>query len=263
MQNNFKILGSSSSGNSAFLNTGMTKILIDAGFSSKQLELKLNNIGETINSLDAVFLTHEHTDHSKGTIALSTNYDLPIFSNKDTAEVIQNKTKKDINWKIFNTGSSFQFKDLLIKSYSIPHDASDPVGLSFYWDKNETDDQYMNSLAWITDLGYIPEHIKQEVLKVKSLVIECNYDEKLLNDDKKRPWHLKQRIKSRHGHLSNHKTFSFLEEIINISKLKKIFLVHLSKECNDYQIVEKKISDLKINDSDLNIKVIDPDKQWI
>ena len=99
MEANFKILGSSSSGNSAFLNTGHSKILIDAGFSGKQIDEKLNAIGESIYKLDGVFLTHEHSDHSQGIRGISKRYDLPIFANRDTADAVQSKLKKDINWK--------------------------------------------------------------------------------------------------------------------------------------------------------------------
>jgi phosphoribosyl 1,2-cyclic phosphodiesterase len=259
----FKILGSSSNGNAAFLNTGYSKILIDAGFSGKKIREKLEAIGESIDSLDAVFLTHEHSDHSVGIRGLSQRKDLPIFANQDTADALQTKLKKSIYWKIFQTGSEFRFRDLSIRSYSLPHDAYDPVGFNFHWGSG-SDDLFLKhgSLAWVTDLGYIPEHVKQNILKVDTLVIESNFEESLLNQDTKRPWSIKQRIKGRHGHLSNKVTFDFLNEILDTSKIKTLYLAHLSKDCNSVEHVLKYIQLLRERYSFLDIHVIDPELEF-
>ena len=260
MESSFKILGSSSNGNAAFLNTGYSKILIDAGFSGKKIQEKLEAIGESIQTLDAVFLTHEHSDHSVGIRGLSQRKDLPIYANPDTADAVQTKLNKPVYWKLFQTGTEFQFRDLTIRSYSLPHDAYDPVGFNFHWGTDEKDLFLKGgSLAWVTDLGYIPEHVKQNIMKADTLVLESNFDDELLNKDEKRPWSIKQRIKGRHGHLSNKVTFEFLNEILKTSKIKTLFLAHLSKDCNSVNHVLKYVQLLKKRYSFLDIHVIDPE----
>lgn len=262
MEANFRILGSSSSGNSAFLDTGNSKILIDAGFSGKQINEKLKAIGESVDGLDAVFLTHEHSDHSQGIRGISKRYDLPIFANRDTADAVQAKLKKNINWKIFQTGTDFNFRDIKIRSYSIPHDAYDPVGFNFYW--GEPDDLFskQGSLAWVTDLGYIPEHVKMHIKDVQTLVIESNFEERLLKEDTKRPLSIKQRIRGRHGHLSNEATLEFLSDAIADSKIERLHLAHLSKDCNNVDLVEANSRKLKEKYTHLEIQVVDPNLEF-
>lgn len=262
MEEDFKILGSSSSGNSAFLDTGNSKILIDAGFSGKQINEKLKAIGESVDTLDAVFLTHEHSDHSQGLRGISKRYDLPIFANRDTADAVQTKLKKNINWKIFETGTDFTFRDLKIRSYSLPHDAYDPVGFNFYW--GEPDDLFskQGSLAWVTDLGYIPEHVKIQIKEVQTLVIESNFEERLLKEDTKRPLSIKQRIRGRHGHLSNEDTFQFLNEAIAGSKIESLHIAHLSKDCNKVELVLENTRKLKEKYPHLEIQVVDPNLEF-
>lgn len=258
----FKILGSSSRGNAAFLNTGTSKILIDAGFSGKQIADKLNAIGESIEALDAVFLSHDHSDHAQGIRGISQRTDLPIFANRDTADAVQAKLKKSVNWKLFQTGTDFNFKDLTVRSYSLPHDAYDPVGFNFYW--GETGDLFAQpgSLAWVTDLGYIPEHVKLQIQQVETLVIESNFDPDLLDRDTKRPWSIKQRIKGRHGHLSNESTLTFLDAMLAESKIKQIYLAHLSKDCNRIELVQENSRKLKEKFPAVCIEVIDPDQEF-
>lgn len=262
MDSYFKILGSSSRGNAAFLNTGTSKILIDAGFSGKQIADKLNAIGESIEALDAVFLSHDHSDHAQGIRGISQRSDLPIFANRDTADAVQAKLKKSVNWQFFQTGTEFGFKDLTVRSYSLPHDAYDPVGFNFYW--GQAGDLFTppGSLAWVTDLGYIPEHVKLQVQQVETLVIESNFDPDLLDRDTKRPWSIKQRIKGRHGHLSNESTLNFLNAMLAESQIKQIYLAHLSKDCNQIELVQANSKKLKEKFPQVSIDVIDPDQEF-
>lgn len=152
----FHILGSSSSGNCALLRTENSKILIDAGFSGKRICEMLGTIDETIDTLDAVFLTHEHSDHAQGIRGLSKRQDLPVFANRDTADAVQAKLTKTVNWQVFQTGTEFSFRDLQIRSFALPHDAYDPVGYCFQWGTEGDLFQQPQSLAWVTDLGYVP-----------------------------------------------------------------------------------------------------------
>ena len=133
MSSVFQILGSSSNGNCSLLRTENSTVLIDAGFSGKRIEQMLVDIGESLDTIDAVFITHEHSDHAQGVRGLSRRADLPIFANRDTAEALQKKFAKTINWQLFQTGATFRFRDIEVGSFTVPHDAYDPVGFTFHW----------------------------------------------------------------------------------------------------------------------------------
>ena len=165
----FKILGSSSSGNAAVLRTTESTILIDAGLSCKKLTLLLKKEGIDIEELDAVFLTHEHNDHSAGIRGLSKYGNLPIYANQDTVQAIQAKLPRRPNWKIFETGSPFSFRSFKVHPFSVPHDAYDPVGFYFEWGKEDLFDP-PSSLAWVTDLGYVPALVKERIRQARILV---------------------------------------------------------------------------------------------
>jgi phosphoribosyl 1,2-cyclic phosphodiesterase len=251
----FQILGSSSAGNCALLQTGQTKVLVDVGFSAKRIGCLLESVGESLDAINAVFLTHEHSDHAQGIRGLAKRADLPVFANRDTADAVQAKATKPVNWKVFQTGTEFTFRDLKVRSFALPHDAYDPVGFTFNW--GEEGDLFTppRSLAWVTDLGYVPEHVKEHIRHVQTLVIEANYDEELLERDERRPWSTKQRIRGRHGHLSNNAAFDLVAEISPKSRLEKVYLAHLSKDCNNAHLVRDKFASLNRN---LSIEVIDP-----
>ena len=129
----FKILGSSSAGNSGLLEVKQTRILIDAGLSARKLQNLLREQSIKVEELDAVFLTHEHNDHSAGIRGLSRFQQLPVFANQDTIQAIQSKLPRRPNWKVFETGKFFEFKNFKIHPFSVPHDAYDPVGFYFEW----------------------------------------------------------------------------------------------------------------------------------
>ncbi len=236
----FKILGSSSSGNASFLRCGNTRVLIDAGFSAKKLKALLESIGESLDALDAVFITHEHADHVAGLQGLSTYPHLKIFANLQTAQCLQERLKRKLSWQIFETGSSFIFQDLIVENFPIPHDAYDPVAYIFRCQKAVAEGLLSSpkptSLAWITDLGYVTELVRQKVNTVDLLVLEANYEPELLEKDTVRPFSVKQRIRSRHGHLSNQDAYQLLSETVD-PRWKEVFLAHLSAHCNDPQRV--------------------------
>ncbi|MEO0508834.1 MAG: MBL fold metallo-hydrolase [Verrucomicrobiota bacterium] len=257
MSVNFRILGSSSSGNCALLQTAHTSVLLDAGFSARRIEHMLQNIGESIDRIDAVFLTHEHSDHAQGLRGLAKRAELPVFANRDTADAVQKKyCSKQVNWQHFRTGTTFRFRDLEVCSYQLPHDAFDPVGFTFSWGEEGDLFARPGSLAWVTDLGYVPGNVREQIRNVETLVIEANYDEKLLDQDERRPWSIKQRIRGRHGHLSNATTYEVLSEIAPGSRLQKVYLAHLSKDCNNVALVQQKFAELG---NQFKIEVIDPE----
>jgi len=219
------MLGSGSAGNSALLATDHCKILVDGGLSARQIVLRLEQCGVMPEQLDGVLLTHEHSDHVCGLEVLCRKLDLPIYANAQTAEVVRYDGALDRhrNWRIFRTGSEFAICDVLVQTFPVPHDAVDPVGFAFYAGSS--------ALGFITDLGYATKMIVERLRQVHTLVIETNHDEKLLQNDTHRPWPVKQRIQSRHGHLSNNAAATVIEELLP-GKIDRVVLGHLSRDCN-------------------------------
>src|SRR5450432_1367792 len=127
----FRILSSGSSGNSELVVTEGARLLLDAGFSARRLNALLADSGDSLERIDAIFVTHEHSDHASGIESLKKFPHLKFFANAATARAIQKTLTWSPEWKIFATGSSFPFRDLDIESFPIPHDAQDPVGFRF------------------------------------------------------------------------------------------------------------------------------------
>jgi phosphoribosyl 1,2-cyclic phosphodiesterase len=227
----FQILGTSSSGNCALIETRETRILLDAGFSGRRLEALLKGIGKPIETVDAIFLTHEHSDHIAGLRGLSRHRHLKFYANYGTAQVAQSKLKRDLPWMIFETGTVFSFKDISIQTILLPHDAMEPVGYVFRTGGGDDLFEPPGSIAWITDLGHAPGNLAELVRDVQLLVLEANHDPDLLELDTKRPYSVKQRITGRHGHLSNAAARAFLESVDRPS-WRRVLLAHLSKDCN-------------------------------
>lgn len=220
----FCILGSGSSGNCAWLETEAGGVLIDAGFSARQIEERLRKIGRSLKDIKAIFVTHEHGDHVCGLPVLTKRVQVPVYCNQLTAEAIRVDMPSYEGWQMFPTGSTVQVGDLQVTSFSVPHDAYDPVGFIF--------SHALGQVGFLTDLGYATRLVTERVRRVRALVLEANHDLRLLQDDKKRPWSVKQRILSRHGHLSNEAAAKVACEVVG-DNLEDIYLGHLSADCND------------------------------
>ncbi|MEM9157791.1 MAG: MBL fold metallo-hydrolase [Verrucomicrobiota bacterium] len=244
MSMQFSILGSSSSGNCTLLVTENAKVLIDAGFSCKRICGMLEERGVDPEEIDAIFVTHEHSDHTAGISTFAKKYNPKVHANIMTAKALQPKLKNEPDWSIFNTGSKFAFKDITVESFSIPHDAHDPVGFKFTAGRGDDLFSQIRKLAWLTDLGFVPAKVAKCIEDVDTLIVESNYDDSLLEADERRPWSLKQRISGRHGHLSNTAARDLLSSIER-PKWAKVFLAHLSSDCNSEQAVEETFSPLK------------------
>lgn len=218
------VLGSGSSGNCALVETPKCRLLIDAGLSARQMALRLAQCGVTPEQIDGILLTHEHQDHSGGIDVWFKQFNTPIYCNSLTAEVLRNgpqKIKKD--WRIIATGAEFAFQDLTIQTFPVPHDAVEPVGFVLHHGRH--------SLGYLTDLGVATRLVQERVRNVHTLVVETNHDEKLLQNDTRRPWSVKQRISSRHGHLSNAAAAEVVAELLE-GGLRRAVLCHLSSDCN-------------------------------
>ena len=242
------MLGSGSAGNSALVATDHCKILVDGGLSARQIAVRLEQCGVTPDQLDGVLLTHEHGDHVCGLEVLSRKFDIPIYANSQTAEAVRCGGSFDHhrNWRIFRTGAEFKICDITVQTFPVPHDAVDPVGFAFYTGSS--------ALGFITDLGYATKMIVERLREVHTLVIETNHDEKLLQNDTHRPWPVKQRIQSRHGHLSNNAAASVIEELLP-GKIDRVVLGHLSRDCNTPDLALQTVRNALHKVSKINIEL--------
>ena len=248
---NFCSLYSGSSGNCLFVRTGKTKILVDCGTSLKKVQEGLSRIGEKLEDIDAILVTHEHVDHVQSLGNTSQKFDIPVFVNFETLEAMpKQKEKIELhNQKIFEIGKEFKVGDLAIHSFSIPHDAANPCGFNIYNNRSK--------LTIATDLGHMDEDLMNHMKGSSFLLIESNYDPEILKCSRY-PFSLKQRISGPKGHLPNDiagKTISRLAP----SELKEVMLGHLSKENNfpelAYQTVVEELQEHNVDLNELRLNV--------
>ena len=236
------ILGSGSSGNCAYLETGETRLLVDAGLSMRQIRKRLESIGRGPESLTGVLITHEHSDHIQGLVGLSEKLRIPVYCNRATKEAIEFVLKIRLNCRVFATGAGFDVGDMSVESFNIPHDAQEPVGFLVR--------TAGGNVGFLTDLGHATRLVLERVRPAHALVLESNHDIKLLQECPTRPWSLKQRILSRHGHLSNEAAADAVEEIMS-AELRHLYLGHLSSECNRpelaFKVMEERLKKLGAN----------------
>jgi phosphoribosyl 1,2-cyclic phosphodiesterase len=203
-------------------------LLIDGGLSSRHIVARLAICGVNPLEIDALLLTHEHGDHTGALNVWCKQFPTPVYCNRLTAETLQSGAdEKRIDWRLFVTGSAFAIKDLTIETFSVPHDAVEPVGFVLHHGGG--------ALGFLTDLGVATKLVQERVRPAQTLVIETNHDEKLLQNDTKRPWSVKQRIMSRHGHLSNAAAATVLFEMLG-GGLRRAVLGHLSRDCNSPEL---------------------------
>lgn len=224
----FCVLASGSTGNSAFLATSRTRILIDAGLSVRELCKRLQQIDETPERIDAVVITHEHSDHIAGLVRLlrKCKFRVPVFLTRLTAPEIDWETG-DPCLELFQAGMSFTIGDIEISSFSIPHDARDPVGFCFRAEGVR--------VGLATDLGYIPDSLRFHLRGVDLLMLESNHDIEMLKVGPY-PWVVKQRVMGRRGHLSNDVVCDYLSTDLDRSTATLV-LGHLSEHNNHPEIV--------------------------
>ncbi len=217
------ILGSGSAGNCALVETPKTRLLIDGGLSAKQIAERLAACGINPIEIDGILLTHEHGDHAGGLDVWCKKFNTPLYCNRLTAESLRIDQKNAKDWRLFVTGADFTIGDIDIETVPVPHDAVEPVGFVLHHGRA--------ALGFLTDLGFATKLVHERMRAAHTVVIETNHDEKLLQADTKRPWSVKQRIMSRHGHLSNAAAGSVLADLID-GKLRRAVLGHLSRDCN-------------------------------
>ena len=168
----FCSLYSGSSGNSLFVQTDNTKILVDAGESAKKIETALNSIDVDINEIDAVLVTHEHTDHIKGLATISKKFNIPIYANKETWEAMPQVAEKTQNQNLFNVNENFEIGDLKVIPFSIPHDAANPCGFNIFYNNQK--------ISIATDIGHMDKAIIKNLEGSSFVLLEANYDPNIL-----------------------------------------------------------------------------------
>jgi phosphoribosyl 1,2-cyclic phosphodiesterase len=224
------VLGSGSGGNSVLFRAGDDALLVDAGLNSKQMRQRLEKTGTPLKNIRAILLTHEHGDHTSGLRLLCRDAGIPVYCNPLTAEAIRFQSPDwKISWKLFATGTSFSIGEMEIHSFSVPHDAADPVGFVVAFRSKR--------IGIVTDAGSVTRSLERHLAGTSAVFLESNYDEQLLEQDARRPWSTKQRILSRHGHLSNRDAAELAAGIFH-SGLHTLVLGHLSENCNRADIAE-------------------------
>ncbi|SDL13797.1 MBL fold metallo-hydrolase [Natronincola ferrireducens] len=220
----FCSLVSGSSGNCHFLSNGEEHLLIDVGLSGKQIQNKLQEIGFQPNRLTGILVSHEHHDHICGVGVLSRRFNIPIYANAPTWVAMEGKIGaiKANNIKVFDTEKTFTIGELEVFPYNISHDAAEPVGYTFQSGSVK--------ISIATDLGYIDKSTLDKLGDSHLVVLESNHDEAMLKAGSY-PYHLKRRILSDIGHLSNEAAGNAVVELVK-KNVKNILLAHLSKENN-------------------------------
>ena len=225
----FCVLGSGSKGNATFVEAGETRLLIDAGFSGKEIERRLAEIGVEPESLSAILITHEHGDHIKGAAILARRFRLPVFINEATLAAAGPVLADLPHCQPFVTGETFVFQEFQIHPFAISHDAADPVGF------------VLNNgrllMGYCTDTGVVSKLMQHRLSSCHGLVLEANHDPELLRNGPYPP-SLQQRVRGKTGHLANAEAAEFLCEILH-DGLEHVVLSHLSETNNLPHLAEE------------------------
>ena len=232
---NFCSLYSGSSGNSLFVESENTKLLVDAGVSSKKIETALTNLKIDPSSINGILITHEHSDHVQGLGTFAKKFNLPVYVNQKTLDAMPNQKDKisEKNIKIIKNEEKFEIGDLKIKPFSIPHDTANPCGFNIIHDNKK--------ISIATDIGHMTNGIIKNLEDSIFIMLEANYDPEVLKFSKY-PYILKSRIAGPTGHLPNEMAGKTIAHLLN-SGLQQAILGHLSKESNFPELAYKTVID--------------------
>lgn len=236
MELKFATIASSSKGNCIYVGSEHTNILIDAGISGKKVSEGLESLEISPTDIDAIFVTHEHSDHVSGIGVLSRRYNIPVYATEGTWNSMPSSVgcfRRNMERLVYADEVCF-INDLCIKPFKIPHDASEPVGYSIF---NEN-----NKITIATDIGHITDTVAQNISDSSLVLLESNHDINMLKNGAY-PQHLKERILSDYGHLSNDNAGKFLGNN-HSNKLQYVFLGHLSQENNTPRIAFDTVSSI-------------------
>ncbi len=218
----FSVLGSGSRGNAVYVESGDTGILIDAGFSGKEVQARMKTIDRDLSNIHAICITHEHHDHISGAGVLSRRCRIPVHANEGTFSAGEKKLGQLFKRNEFSTGDTLEIGELLVRSYRVSHDTEDPVG---YVISNGT-----TSLGYCTDTGKVSHLMERRLSSCEAIVLEFNHDLEMLRNGPY-PLPLQQRVRSSRGHLSNEDGAAFLAKLAG-GKVRLAVLAHLSEKNN-------------------------------
>lgn len=239
---NFTSLYSGSTGNCLLIQSDETKILVDAGVSQRKIMTALASFDLTLNDIDAILVTHEHSDHIASVGSISKKYDIPVYVNIETLNAMTSQKEKisDENKCIFVPNKRFKINDLEIQGFKIPHDAANPCGFNIFHDSKK--------MTVATDIGHIDNELFTQFKNSSFILLEANYDPDILKYSRY-PFQLKQRITGPNGHLSNETSAKTISELTTKYGLKSAMLGHLSKENNFPELALKTVSDELLNNN--------------
>jgi len=223
-------LGSGSKGNATIVSHEKTTILVDCGFSLRQFELRMARLGIDPGDIDAILLTHEHSDHSGGVVRLSSKFDIPVWTTVGTARAVFDR---QFRYNEVCGGEATRIGCFEILPVTVPHDAGEPVQFVF----RHTDSG--KKLGILTDTGHITNHIIEAYNSLDGLLLEFNYDQDMLETGPY-PYSLKQRVSGDLGHLSNDQSIYLLQKI-DTTSLSCLIAAHISENNNSLSIVEQQL----------------------
>ena len=224
------ILASGSSGNITLLETERTRLLVDAGLGKRETLARLAAVEKTVEHLDGILITHEHTDHCGGLPQMLGLWKAPLYVTDPTLGEMQRILPETFGKRLkgvekIHAGQQFTIGDIDVHAFAIPHDAVDPIGFTFRTNGTK--------VAIVTDLGYMPNHVKVHLRDSDCVVLESNHDLDMLKVGPY-PWVVKQRVLSRTGHLSNHAVSEYLVDPDGFDgRARYLVLAHLSQENNN------------------------------
>lgn len=219
------VLGSGSKGNCTLVATDTTRVLVDAGFNRRETFARLAAIGERTEGFDAILISHEHSDHITGLRLLASTWRVPVFITRLTRQALIGDAKNAV-FEFITPGEKFTIGDIEVTPFSISHDAVDPVAFTL--------ESQGLKVAVVTDLGFVHEVVKQRVKDCLCLIMESNHDLDMLKIGPY-PWHIKQRVMGKHGHLSNVATAGFITDDFD-GAAQVLVLAHLSETNNHPEI---------------------------
>ncbi|MGO4928066.1 MBL fold metallo-hydrolase [Fundicoccus sp. Sow4_D5] len=244
-QLSFSILASGSSGNCTYIETSGQKIIVDAGLSGKKVQGLLAQIDRKMDDIDAIFVTHEHSDHVQGVGILSRKFNLPVYANKETWLAMDKNIGivKEENRRYVQPDEMLSLGDLDIMTYSVSHDAISPQFYAFQKGKKQ--------FVMLTDTGYVSQKLRSLLVNANAYLIESNHEIEMLRYGKY-PWSLKQRILSDKGHLSNEDGALAMIDLIG-ENTSDVYLGHLSRDNNTKQLAMHAMEDI-LNQHDIDIQ---------